>query len=122
MPIRCVCSNGHMLKVKECLAGGLGLCPICKVRVRVPQLPDRNLSEDAILDILGPQTQVAVSKPHAAVYDTADYSEPLITPSQSGIHERGTPKKSCSKCNEEISSGTHICPFCHTYIAQLGDF
>jgi hypothetical protein len=32
------------------------------------------------------------------------------------------PKKSCEKCNEEILAGTHICPFCHTYVAKLADF
>ena len=39
-----------------------------------------------------------------------------------GFHERGTPKKICYKCNQEISAGIHICPYCHTYIANLNDF
>jgi hypothetical protein len=115
MSIRCVCSNGHVLKVKESLAGKSGLCPTCRSVVKVPCPHSAPVSEDAILDILGPQTNT----PQA---DTATYYEMSDTTPLLAGHERGTPKKSCYKCNLEISSGTHICPHCHTYIAKLDDF
>ena len=53
MSIRCVCQNGHVLKVKESLAGRSGLCPSCKAVVKVPHLQQKCISEDAILDLLG---------------------------------------------------------------------
>jgi hypothetical protein len=115
MSIRCVCPNGHVLKVKQSQAGATGLCPTCRAKVKVPcLLPATPVSEDAILDILGRHPT-----PQA---DTATYYELSDTTPLTGVHERGTPKKSCFKCNEEISSGTHICPHCHTYIANLNDF
>ena len=115
MSIRCVCPNGHVLKVKDAMAGTSGLCPKCRARVNVPRSRVQPVSEDAILDILGPQTP-------APLADTATHYDLSDTTPLSGVHERGTPKKSCNKCNEEISAGTHICPYCHTYIANLDDF
>jgi len=104
-----------VLKVKDALAGTSGLCPQCRAKVNVPCPRAQPVSEDAILDILGRQA----SAPPA---DTATYLELSDTGRLTGVHERGTPKKSCNKCNEEISAGTHICPYCHTYIANLDDF
>ena len=123
MSIRCVCPNGHVLKVKEAQAGTYGLCPACKVSVLVPQLRDKTLSEDAIMDILGPQEappkpHIALSKQHAAI---PEHLVP-VDAVRSGPQSRTTPNKGCYKCNQEIPAGTHICPHCHTYIAKLGDF
>ena len=112
MSIRCVCPNGHVLKVKEAQAGMSGLCPTCRARVDVPRPRPKPVTEDAILDMLGPSA-------HADTVTQYDMSDTIELPA---IHERGTPKKSCNKCNEEISAGTHICPYCHTYIAKLDDF
>ena len=53
MSIRCVCQNGHVLKVKESFAGTSGLCPMCRGRVDVPHPPEPAMSEDTILTILG---------------------------------------------------------------------
>ncbi len=114
MSIRCVCPNGHVLNVKDSLAGASGLCPTCKVRIQVPHINKGKVSEEAILDYLG---QWSPPPPSADISVEAAQS-----PNLSGIHQRGTPKKSCNKCNQEISSGTHICPHCHTYIANLDDF
>jgi hypothetical protein len=115
MSIQCVCQNGHVLHVKESFAGSAGLCPTCRTRVEVPRLrrhPD--MSEDAILDLLGKQSPAAVA--------TATSCEEYESTSPSGIHGKSTPKKSCDRCNQEVSAGTHICPYCHTYIANLSDF
>ncbi len=114
MSIRCVCRNGHVLNVKDSYAGVSGLCPLCRTRVDVPR-PHRaaDVSEDVILDILGKQaaTAVAAAEPYEGLDSTL-----------SGIHAKTTPKKSCERCNQEVSAGTHICPYCHTYIAHLNDF
>ena len=115
MAIRCVCPNGHVMQVKDSLAGRSGLCPTCKARMKVPELRTQPVSEDAILDILGPQT----SSPQADTLTSYDLSE---TKTIHTAHKGGVPKKSCHKCNEEISSSTHVCPYCHTYIANLKDF
>jgi hypothetical protein len=115
MSIECRCPNGHVLKVKNSLAGTSGLCPVCRARVVVPQLRGKQVSEDAILDMLGWHEPA----PHA---DTTTFPATADTTPLPRFHERGTPRKSCYRCNHEIPSGSHICPHCHTYIANLDDF
>jgi len=117
MSIRCVCRNGHVLRVKDSLAGVVGLCPVCRTEVRVPrpQVKCKCVSEDAILHILGDHAP----PPHQ---DTSEDFDMFADTSPSGIHRQGTPKKCCDRCNQEVSAGTHICPHCHTYIASLKDF
>jgi hypothetical protein len=109
MSIQFSCPNGHLLRVKESLAGRKGLCPACKVPIQVPQMA--HATEDEVLEILGPHYP-----------DHSDFSfEPAVEADQS---KRPTPPpyKSCSRCHREILSVTHICPFCHTYVAELADF
>ena len=118
MAIRVVCPNGHILKVKDSLAGKTGLCPLCEARVHVPRPSNVGLSEDDILAIVS--SNKPRPRPH---YNPAEElaGEPA-RPSQVSATERtGLPNKTCDKCNREISSGTHICPHCHTYIAGLSD-
>ncbi len=75
----------------------------------------QSVSEQAILDFLGPQTP-APKVPEPTAGGRREFAQ--------GPHGRdsATPKKSCYRCNKEISSGTHICPYCHTYIATVQDF
>ncbi len=114
MSISVTCPNGHELSVKDSFAGKAGLCPKCKARVQVPELPPGDLSEDSIMDILGPSDVNPVPQYSAAA--DSGYSGPAE-------HDpNAPPKKSCHKCNREISAAIHICPFCHTYIAELTDF
>ena len=54
MSIKVVCPNGHVLRVKDSLAGKTGLCPTCKARVSVPEPETSSMDESAILSILGP--------------------------------------------------------------------
>jgi hypothetical protein len=117
MSIRCVCPNGHILNVRESLAGVSGLCPTCRARVKVPEPRRQNMSEDAILDILEPKVPVAsvVVKPSKEV-EVVDESH-LELGTEHSIHN-----KHCYKCNREFPPAVHICPFCHTYIARLSDF
>lgn len=116
MAIEVTCPQGHRLRVKDSMAGKRGLCPLCKTPVTVPK--PRSLSEDAILDILGPSTSGVLSRTLTP--------EELQELEQSGSRiDRGShynPHKVCTKCNREIPSASHICPFCHTYIAELADF
>jgi len=117
MAIEFTCPNGHKLKVKESSAGKTGRCPVCNALVRVPRSQAEELSEDAILGILGrhepsetPMPAPSERSPGSAGEAAAD--GPRLAP----------PKKSCVKCHREIDGETHICPYCHTYVARLGDF
>lgn len=114
MSIRCVCKNGHVLKIKESQAGTTGLCPLCKVRVDVPRLQKTSMSEDAILDLLG-------REPSPPRVDTSS-SGIMLIPSDSGVYGQAKPQKACNRCNREVPAGTHICPYCRTYIANVNDF
>ena len=109
MSIQVVCPNGHSLRVDEAYAGRTGVCPHCKARVAIPRPVDGDFSEDAILGLLG--GDAPPRRPEARAADSAIQTA-----------EKATPKKPCSKCNQEISIGMHICPHCHTYIAGLRDF
>jgi len=114
MSIRVTCPNGHHLKVKDSLAGRVGLCPMCHAKVRVPEL-SKVVSEDDILGFLGPHDPSQDSHLGSA-------SDSGLGGSKIGLGERTSPpKKSCSNCNREIAAGTHICPFCRMYIANLRD-
>jgi uncharacterized paraquat-inducible protein A len=117
MSIRVVCRNGHILNVKDELAGKIGLCPTCKARVQVPNISRGELSEDAIMSILGP----AKSGPmrDGLVHEGLDASDPSAV---SEMGQGAPPLKSCDKCNQLILAATHICPYCHTYIGKLEDF
>jgi hypothetical protein len=111
MSIEVKCPNGHVLRVKDCFAGKTGLCPHCKERVLVPRV-DPAMSEDEIISVLGPHDPSLSGTGSTIVGNqAADQTRTGHSP----------PKKSCTKCNREISVGTHICPFCRTYIASLRD-
>jgi hypothetical protein len=114
MSIRCVCPNGHVLHVKESLAGMTGLCPSCKGRVVVPKPRMLSMSEDAIIDLLGKQGPTA-----RAAHEESGVS---LATSDSGVYGQPLAKKNCNRCSREVSANAHICPYCHTYIANLNDF
>jgi hypothetical protein len=103
------------LKVKDDLAGKMGLCPVCKAKVQVPARPAHPFSEDAILDIMG--------KGGAALAPAPAPSPAVAAVGAAGKKDaQSPPMKTCSKCNHSIAATIHICPHCHTYIARLGDF
>jgi len=112
MQIEFTCPNGHKLRVKESLAGKTGRCPVCSKMIRVPTPPGKEISEDAILGILGPHEPTeAVEPPSEGFPDPMTTGEDLMAR-----------KKVCSQCHTEIELETHICPNCRTYIADLKDF
>ncbi len=64
------------------------------------------VSEDAILDFLGPHQPKNLA--------SAPVSEPSLA--KPAVEGPVPPKKSCGRCNQEISAETHVCPYCHTYV------
>jgi hypothetical protein len=126
MSIRVVCPNGHELNVKDSFAGKSGLCPMCKARVSVPLVSRAELSEDAILRILGSHEAGRSRNPiggngQAAAESSPTSSDQPRAPARPPAPAK-PPKKTCIQCDREIDAATHICPFCHTYIAGLKDF
>ncbi len=109
MTIRVVCHNGHALKINDNLAGKSGRCPVCKVQVQVPAIEPAAMSEDAIMDILGPQGKASQPAPRRETADpeTTRHAMPARDPSL---------VKSCSKCKREIATEVHVCPHCRTYV------
>ena len=112
MGIHVRCPQGHVLQVSDGLAGKVGRCPVCKSLVQVPVPDADDFPEDAIMHILGKPSP----RPRKESGD-GDGSSPHSRADRG----HGPPKKACAKCNREIESGTHICPYCHTYIASLAD-
>ena len=112
MSIQLLCPNGHALQVREAYAGKTGVCPLCRARVQIPKSVHSEVTEEAILGFLGPPRRSYAPAVSGVVAATETRSE--VSPSP--------PKKSCDKCNREILAATHICPYCHTYIAGLADF
>ena len=106
MSIQVVCPNGHPLTVNESCAGRMGLCPVCKAPVKVPQADTRQVSEGAVLDVLGPGKSAVGAVVGKLYSDTpAHHSETLQTP-----------KKRCVRCNLEIAATLPACPYCHSYL------
>ncbi len=129
MAIQVVCPNGHVLKVTDDWAGKTGLCPVCKARIKVPKPSEDQLSEDAIMSILGAYDPGKARKKLSDLSDLAAADAPKALRGRSSTEGEGAagggpspPKKSCPHCNQEIAAGIHICPHCNTYIAELKDF
>lgn len=130
MSIQVVCPNGHVLKISDEYAGKTGLCPVCKSRIRVPKPSEDQLSEEAIMGILGTYDPSKAGRKLTDVSDLAAADAPRALKDQvSPDGEADTlgggpspPKKSCPHCNREIDVGMRICPNCNTFIAGLDDF
>ena len=121
MSIKVICPNGHVLKVSNDCAGKSGLCPVCKVRVKVPQPAKEQLSEDAIMSILGPYDPSRSQK--LAAIKAPDSLQGKPSPEvEAKVDAPSPPKKSCPHCNREVAAAIHICPHCKKYIAGLDDF
>jgi len=111
MSIQVVCPNGHPLTVDDSCAGRLGLCPVCKAPVKVPQADNRALSEDSVLDFLGPhRAEGAAAKP-------AVLGGPAGRPSEAGVPA----KRRCGRCNREIMASVAVCPYCRSYVPGIAD-
>jgi hypothetical protein len=116
MSIELKCPQGHRLKLKDSMAGMTGRCPLCKSLVHVPkpQPQPQALSEEAILDFLGPSPDLTDKSITDTIHDFGD----SVIMRGSAIHH--TPHKICAKCNREMPMAMHICPHCHTYSPDIG--
>jgi anti-anti-sigma factor len=122
MSIKVTCPNGHTLQVKSEFAGKSGLCPHCKVRILVPKLEPDAVSEDELLEVLGPprvvQRMVVSGDPSPGPISPKEEpkkleprKEPAAGPTASALLRR---KKVCPMCCEIISVGYDDCPRCST--------
>lgn len=111
MSIQFFCPHGHLLRVKDSFAGRKGFCPACKAPIQVPT-PSSDEMEDEVLQIIGPHNPDSSEMP----------LEPLAESLEHLRRSSATPYKSCVRCHREIMSATRVCPFCHTYVAELADF
>jgi len=121
MSIQFSCPNGHLLRVKESFAGKKALCPACKAPIQVP-VPAAKTLEDEVLGILGPYDPGRYRNPAAVTISELLQPSDEVEASDEGEESHSPPHKSCNRCHREISTATHICPHCHTYIAGLVDF
>lgn len=122
MSIRFKCPNGHELNVKDKYAGLTGLCPRCQARVLVPSPVTAAISEDAILDLLGPPP----AEDDLPVHQDARHQGSRLDASTSGASLLGASQldrglKICPKCKSEVRSVYHICPHCRTYFTDASE-
>ena len=113
MTIRVVCRNGHTLKVNDSSAGKSGLCPVCKVPVQIPANKAEAMSEESLMEILGP-------KEGDPTHGPKEWSDPDST-KHTGVAQQSPPMKTCIKCNREMDLGVRICPHCKTYVGGAGE-
>ena len=127
MSIKVTCPNGHALQVKSEFAGKSGLCPHCKARIVVPKPEPVAISEDDLLELLGPPRavhRVPVADEPPPHHPTAHKEEPkkqeskreaAVSPTDSALLRR---KRVCPKCCEIISISHSDCPQCHTPLSE----
>lgn len=124
MSIRFKCSNGHEMNVKDKYAGMAGLCPTCQVRVTVPMaVPVPVLSDDAIVDMLGPPPAVDDVN-DVPIHQDARYLPGRFEDNTSGASLLGASQldrgmKRCPKCKREVRAVYDICPNCRTYFTDV---
>lgn len=122
MSIRFKCPNGHEINVKDKYAGMTGLCPTCQTRVLVP-IPVTKLTDDAIVDILGPPPPPDDDLP---VHQDAKHRGQAESGTSSGTTLRGLSPlnrgmKICPKCRREVRAVYDICPHCRTYFSDTNE-
>ena len=123
MWIRLDCPNGHPVKVDEKFAGKLGKCPACGAKVLIPRPePAEDISEDAILNILGPSVRAPEALPvhqePVKSEQAADASSVAMGSSAilggSGLMNQQI--RICPSCKRKVSVRYQICPHCRTYM------
>jgi ribosomal protein S27AE len=130
MAIAIKCPNGHLLKVKDELAGKSGLCPHCKSRVFVPMpvhtTEKAKISDDEILGLLGPPRQVKAEPPPPPPPPPDSMSDSVhdAPKQESGISLLGSSllrkQKVCPRCAASTSIAFTHCPRCGTPLPDVG--
>ncbi len=129
MSITVNCPNGHVLKVKNELAGKSGLCPYCRARVdvampaRTPKKPP--ITDDDILGLLGPPYKVAPEPPpedDSVLHDP--HHDASHGDAESGISLLGSSilrqHKVCPKCGILSPVVFSHCSRCGADLPQVG--
>ena len=123
MSIKVTCPNGHAFKVKDKYAGKQGLCPFCEDPV-VVSVPDA-LSEEAILDIIGPPPPIPVTEESASVLDDDVESESALDDSEDvsatmSLVGRSAVRhqRECPSCSRTMPYWFAKCPGCDTYMQE----
>jgi len=119
MSIEVTCPNGHTLKVKDKYAGQTGLCPRCQARILVPEPAKAGMTEEAIVDLLGPPSRDDLQNlpVHQDPRHLGDSSDPSM--SGSSILS-ASPTRECPKCRRQVKATYRICPHCSTYFSDTG--
>jgi anti-sigma B factor antagonist len=122
MSIKVTCPNGHSLQVKSEFAGKSGLCPHCKALISVPKPEPASVSEDDLLEVLGPPRAVHhmhVDEPspnhHASNHKEPQKKEAAVGTAGSSHLRR---QKVCPKCCEIVSVSHASCPKCQTPLSE----
>lgn len=112
MWIRLDCPNGHPVKVDEKFAGRMGRCPACGAKVRIPDVAHGDMSEDAILDILGPTAEPVVAKAVGAIPGAAPTAvkQPAATTSAASEDDIHTAHAANSGAGSAIGSTVGMSP------------
>ncbi|HUY32687.1 MAG TPA: hypothetical protein VMV69_07875 [Pirellulales bacterium] len=114
MAIEVKCPNEHLLKIGSGLAGRTVRCPRCQAAVVVPQ-PLREVSEQAILEFLGPAPMNPV---RAAAPGLPPEADPPAEPAVLRLRGHLGEFKTCPKCQREVRAAYDICPHCNTYFSD----
>lgn len=120
MSIQLKCPNGHVLKVKDLLAGQTVSCPGCQAPVVVPIQPAERW-EEAILQLLGP--------PAAADWPAGPLEAPTepaaggaeVGPNLLRVAMPAGEMKVCPKCRRQVRACYDLCPHCQTYFTDLSE-
>jgi hypothetical protein len=129
MFLRVKCPNGHALKVPAKFAGRDGVCPVCKAKVHIPPLERDGLSDDAVLDALGPTgTSLSTASRYAASRDDLPVHQES-GPSGSEASQQETRAehdddssllkiRRCPQCQRRVPPHFRLCPNCKTYLLE----
>ncbi len=129
MFLRVKCPNGHALKVPAKFAGRDGVCPVCKAKVPIPPLDRHDVTDDAVLDALGPTatslstvSRYAASRDDLPVHQESDQQEsPVSEQDTRAEHDDDSSLlkiRRCPQCQRRVPPHFHVCPNCKTYLME----
>jgi hypothetical protein len=128
MFLRVKCPNGHALKVPVKFAGRDGVCPVCKAKVHIPPLDRNDVTDEAVLDALGPTaTSLSTVSRYAASRDdlpvhqesAADASSPETQDTRVHDDDSSLLKiRRCPQCQRRVPPHFRLCPHCKTYLME----
>jgi hypothetical protein len=116
MSIEVRCANGHVLKVKDSLAGKIGRCPVCRALVKVPKPA---ISEDEILAMLNKSLGRKMSRPENADPEQRQTGAAGAPPSGLPPLRR---QRICSACGHAVAYFFAArCTYCGALLPKVDD-